>query len=87
MGPYINCPRAIPTKKDESESATRLTVVSMEVAMAGNPGRYMSMENGTTAVKRPSMRMVRNLRWGVTGELNIWVKVGTMAVVKGLEFN
>src|SRR5437868_14609991 len=48
-GPYINCPTEIPIKKLDNESETVATVVFKSFAIAGNPGRYMSMENGPIA--------------------------------------
>ena len=48
----------IPTKKDDSDNATRVTVVPKEAAMSGKPGKYMSMENGTMAVRSPKSSIV-----------------------------
>src|SRR4051812_18474511 len=57
-GPYINCPSPVPIKKEDKESDILVTVVPMDLAMSGKPGRYISMEKGTMAVKRPSNKMV-----------------------------
>ena len=46
-------------KKLESESATFETVVSKSFAIAGKPGRYMSMEKGARAVRDPKIRIKR----------------------------
>jgi hypothetical protein len=48
-------------KKEDNESATLLTVVFMDLAMSGNPGRYMSIVKGTIAVSSPSNKIVINL--------------------------
>jgi len=51
----------IPIKKEESDSITAATVVFKLLAMSGKAGKYMSMDNGPIAVRRPSMRMTGNL--------------------------
>ena len=48
-------------KKDDRDRATLLTVVFMAFAMSGKPGRYMSMVNGTIAVRSPKSNIVTNL--------------------------
>ena len=56
-GPYNNCPKEIPIKKLDNESVTCATVVCRPLAMSGNAGRYISIENGPIAVSKPNMRM------------------------------
>jgi hypothetical protein len=48
-----------PIKKLLNESATSVTEVCKAAAMALKPGRYMSMEKGTSAVSVPRIRIVR----------------------------
>lgn len=47
----------MPMKKLDKESETSATVVPRSWAMAGKPGRYMSMEKGPRAVSVPKIRM------------------------------
>jgi hypothetical protein len=51
----------MPIKKLDSDSITCATVVFRPLAMAGNAGKYISIEKGPMAVSRPSMRM--RLKW------------------------
>lgn len=44
-------------KKPLSDNETLETDVARSFAIAGNPGRYMSMENGLKAVKLPKIRI------------------------------
>ncbi len=60
-GPYKNCPKQMPIKKLESESDTLEIVVFRLLAIAGKPGRYISIENGPIADNKPSMSIQRNL--------------------------
>jgi hypothetical protein len=48
-------------KKEDSERATLAEVTFIDLAMSGKPGKYMSIENGTMAVKRPSNKIVSDL--------------------------
>ena len=59
-GPYKNCPKQIPIKKLDRERPTRGMVVCKSFAMPGNPGKYISMENGPIADSRPRIRIVKN---------------------------
>ena len=43
----------MPMKKLLSESDTLAAEVDRSLAMAGNPGRYMSIEKGVSAVRLP----------------------------------
>jgi hypothetical protein len=47
----------MPIKKLDSESATWAAVVCKLRAMAGKPGKYISIENGPKAVSAPKMRI------------------------------
>ena len=47
----------MPTKKLLNDRETFDTEVARSFAIAGNPGRYMSMEKGLSAVRLPSIRM------------------------------
>lgn len=58
-GPYNNCPAEMPIKKLDKESETSAIVVFRSLAMAGKPGKYISMEKGPRAVRVPRMR-IRN---------------------------
>lgn len=60
-GPYNNCPIETPMKKLETESDTFEIVVARSSAMAGKPGKYMSIENGPNADKSPNVRIAKNL--------------------------
>ena len=60
-GPYNNCPKAIPIKKLDNEREMCATVVCRSLAIAGNPGRYISIENGPMAESSPRMSIVKNL--------------------------
>ena len=60
-GPYNNCPTEMPIKKLERESATRATVVCRSAAIAGNPGKYISIEKGPIAESIPSITIIKNL--------------------------
>ena len=51
----------MPIKKLESESATWATVVCRSVAIAGKPGRYMSIEKGPIAESIPNITIIKNL--------------------------
>ena len=48
-------------KKLEREYDTASTVVFKLSAIAGNPGKYMSMENGPMADNKPR-RIIKNVR-------------------------
>jgi hypothetical protein len=50
-----------PTKKLAREYDTMSTEVSRSSAMAGKPGKYISMENGPIAESNPRINMVRDL--------------------------
>ena len=56
-GPYTNCPTEMPIKKLDNDNITCSTDVYKLTAIAGNAGRYMSIENGPIAVSKPSMRI------------------------------
>jgi hypothetical protein len=56
-GPYKSCPTEIPIKKPDSDKETFATVVCRSFAMAGNPGRYISMEKGPSAVSDPNNKI------------------------------
>ena len=56
-GPYNNCPADIPMKKLDRDSITCSRVVCSDRAISGNPGKYISMENGPIAVSEPRMRI------------------------------
>ena len=58
-GPYSNCPAASPTKKLDSDSETCAVVVWNDLAIAGKPGRYISIENGPRAVSAPNINTVK----------------------------
>lgn len=59
-GPYSNWPMEIPIKKLDNESETLAVVVCRSSAIAVNPGKYISIENGPIADKVPRMRIVKN---------------------------
>jgi hypothetical protein len=56
-GPYNNCPTEMPMKKDDNDNITLETVVCSPLAILGKAGRYMSIDKGPIAVKRPKIRM------------------------------
>jgi len=51
----------MPIKKEESDNITDATVVFKLLAMSGNAGKYISMDKGPIAVRKPRMRMRCNL--------------------------
>ena len=51
-------------KKLDKESEIVATVVSRSFAMSGNPGRYMSIENGPIAESNPKIKTSKNLLVG-----------------------
>ena len=57
-GPYNNCPNEMPTKKLESERPILATVVCRSPAIAGKPGKYMSIEKGLIVESAPRIRMM-----------------------------
>lgn len=59
-GPYNIWPNEIPIKKLESESEILATVVCRSAAIEGNAGKYISIEKGPIADKRPSIIMSLN---------------------------
>ena len=50
----------MPIKKLDSDRATFGTVLCNAAAIAGNAGRYISIEKGPIAESRPRMRIVKN---------------------------
>ena len=60
-GPYNNWPADMPIKKLERERPTCATVVCKSAAIAGKPGKYISIENGPIADNSPRISMVKNL--------------------------
>ena len=56
-GPYNICPAEIPIKKLESDKEIFATVVCKSAAIAGKPGKYMSIENGPMADSRPNINI------------------------------
>jgi hypothetical protein len=58
-GPYNNCPADIPIKKLDNDNETCAVVVFNDFAIAGNPGKYMSIENGPNAVSEPNIKTVK----------------------------
>ena len=46
----------MPIKKPLSDKDTLEAEVARSFAMAGNPGKYMSIENGVKAVRLPKIR-------------------------------
>lgn len=54
-GPYNICPADIPIKKLDRDNEIFETVVCKSAAIAGKPGRYMSMEKGPIAERSPNM--------------------------------
>ena len=56
-GPYNNCPNEIPTKKEDKDSITTATVVCKLLAMLGNAGKYISIDNGPIEVSKPKIRI------------------------------
>ena len=59
-GPYNNCPAEMPIKKVDKDNDTLGTSVFKSVAIALNPGRYMSIENGAKAANEPKIRIRKN---------------------------
>ena len=59
-GPYNNWPTEIPIKKLERERATCATVVCRSAAIAGKPGKYISIENGPMADSIPNITIIKN---------------------------
>jgi len=51
----------MPIKKEESDNITDATVVFKLLAISGKAGRYMSIDKGPIAVRKPSIRMRCNL--------------------------
>jgi hypothetical protein len=51
----------MPIKKEERDNITDATVVFKLLAMSGKAGKYMSIDNGPIAVRKPNMRMRCNL--------------------------
>jgi hypothetical protein len=51
----------MPIKKLDSESETWATVVLRSLAIAGKPGKYISIENGPIADNIPKTSMRKNL--------------------------
>jgi hypothetical protein len=59
-GPYNIWPNEIPIKKLESDSEILATVVFKSAAIEGKPGKYISIENGPIADKRPKITISLN---------------------------
>ena len=51
----------MPIKKLDKERDTLPTVVFRSAAIAGNPGRYISIENGPIAESIPKISIIKNL--------------------------
>jgi hypothetical protein len=51
----------MPIKKLDKDKEILDTVVPRLLAMSGNPGRYISIENGPTAVSKPKVSRSINL--------------------------
>jgi len=47
----------MPIKKEDRDSITEDTGVLRSVAMAGNAGKYMSIESGPIALSNPRIRI------------------------------
>jgi hypothetical protein len=60
-GPQIIWPIHIPIKKLAKEYETMSTETLRSFAIAGKPGRYISMENGPIADKRPRINIMSDL--------------------------
>jgi hypothetical protein len=56
-GPHTTWPIQIPIKKLDKEYDTISMDVCRSVAMAGKPGRYISIENGPSAESKPSIKI------------------------------
>jgi hypothetical protein len=56
-GPYNNCPKDIPIKKEDKESITEATVVFKPFAILGKAGKYMSIDKGPMADNKPKIRI------------------------------
>jgi len=57
-GPYNNCPAEIPIKNPVKDKETFAAEVFRSFAIAGKPGKYMSIENGAKAVRLPKIRIM-----------------------------
>ena len=51
----------MPIKKLESERPIFATVVCRSAAIAGKPGKYISIDNGPMADNMPNISIVKNL--------------------------
>src|SRR5882757_7228363 len=72
----------MPIKKLDRESVTSATVVFRDAAMAGKPGRYMSMEKGPMAESNPRIRMMKKdfrFGWGI-----LTAKLGHHTLILGM---
>lgn len=49
----------MPMKKLDNERETFATVVCRSLAMTGNPGRYISIENGPIADSVPNIMIIK----------------------------
>jgi hypothetical protein len=58
-GPYNNWPAEIPIKNPVNDKDTWAMEVFRSLAIAGKPGRYISMEKGAKAVNVPKIRIRR----------------------------
>ena len=58
-GPYNNCPTDIPIKKLDKDNETCAVVVFNDFAIAGKPGKYISIEKGPNAVSAPNIKTVK----------------------------
>jgi hypothetical protein len=58
-GPYNNCPTDIPIKKLDKDKETCAVVVFNDFAIAGKPGKYISIEKGPSAVSEPNINTVK----------------------------
>ena len=54
-GPYNNWPKEIPMKNPLSDRDTLAAEVARSAAIAGKPGKYISMEKGLRAVRLPKI--------------------------------
>ena len=48
----------MPIKKLDNDNETCAVVVFNDFAIAGNPGKYISIENGPNAVSEPNIKTV-----------------------------
>src|ERR1700754_3283865 len=72
----------MPIKKLDRESVTSATVVFRDAAMAGKPGRYMSMEKGPMAESNPRIRIMKKdfrFGWGI-----LTAKLGLHTLILGM---